>query len=825
MFMDRNYRKAFFFFVITLTALTCVWAQELPGLRVRADDGDLWHLADNPAVSAFSLMPFRMGIAYATVDAVGSPTEFDLETGTWSFAAATSLLHYQYFKAPGAETHRLGGALSADRSFALGYAYAWGSGVEGDGVSQLGLVSRPFDFLSLGITVDAVETDPLWGVGIGFRPLFFAPDLTSLLTLTADAHWEGDEFLMESVGVRLALLEMLDIRGWYDFQNRYFGIELVFSFGPSAAHASLSSLANADRVTLGHSVGIMPPGKPLPFEGNRVLVIKDIDVVTHGPEDGVSILDFFSTERRMGFQELLDMIDRATADGGIVALAIEDLPPLGSYASIQEFAQALFRFRNAGKKVYLYSGDFFYSPQFQIMASVADYIAVSPTGMVNMTGFYARGVYLKGFLDRIGVRVLNVATGKTKSAGNIFSETGMPEEVRAMLTRFGGDLQSQALDAFAAGRGDRLTLPPDEILAHGPYFSAAQAREDGIIDFLQYREEFETWVKEKTGNAAFIESYPAAPDSSWGPSLITAKVAVVHLSGNIIPDRGLPGISIGDSTVSLLKELKDDPLTAGVLLRIDSPGGSARVSDEIAHQVRELKAAGKPVIVSMGDIAASGGYYIAADSTRIFAEPGTITGSIGVVLLQFNLARTLALLDITTDPVRLTESSGTLDPLSEFRDRDIKMVEAYVNQMYDKFISVVAAGRRMDPARVRELARGQIWTGREALENGLVDELGDLQAAKAFVRRELGGRVEFRDYWPGALSGMSRIFGGGAAAFLSETFAASRPASLATLEAALEPFARVLAGILEMGSGPLYYSPEAAAHTTDGAGHDALDND
>ncbi|MBN2351027.1 MAG: S49 family peptidase [Spirochaetales bacterium] len=174
--------------------------------------------------------------------------------------------------------------------------------------------------------------------------------------------------------------------------------------------------------------------------------------------------------------------------------------------------------------------------------------------------------------------------------------------------------------------------------------------------------------------------------------------------------------------------------------------------------------AGKPVVVSMGNVAASGGYYISANATRIFAEPATITGSIGVVSVAFNFADTLAKLGIHTDGVRLSESGGTLDPFEPFRERDLDLVREQVQAMYQRFVAAVARGRKMEPAAVEAIGSGRVWTGREAVGNGLVDALGD-----------------------------------------------TRPDSIKAIDAALGPYAREVLGFIEMGVGPLYYCPYTPA--------------
>ncbi|HQO66772.1 MAG TPA: S49 family peptidase, partial [Spirochaetales bacterium] len=254
--------------------------------------------------------------------------------------------------------------------------------------------------------------------------------------------------------------------------------------------------------------------------------------------------------------------------------------------------------------------------------------------------------------------------------------------------------------------------------------------------------------------------------------------------------------SIGESAAELLAALRDDPTVAGVIMRVDSGGGSALTSDHIARQVKKLKDSGKPVVVSMAGYAASGGYYISAYADRIIAEAGTLTGSIGVTGFDINLTGTLELLGVGSGVVSAGPSGEFGNPFLPRREADGQAERGMVMYIYERFVNVVAEGRGMDRARVDELGKGQIWLGSEAVENGLVDALGGLVDAKAAMEELLGAAGRFEVYLPGTLEPGS---------ILSLLGLAKAGGASSSMLASARAFVNELA---ELGEGALYLAPE-----------------
>lgn len=833
--MQRPPLQAAVIVALILACAASARAQSLPGVRVRADDADGWHVRNNAALLAFQPYIFSLGAAYATVDASGSPISINnLPAGTFGLSVESRLAGYELTGQNGTYRDWIGAAIPLSTFGSFGYAYSWGNGVPGGRGSSLGLILRPTAFTSFGATLDTGPTAaPDFGFGVAVRPLAFDPSIGSALTLTADAHLQSGSFTLESAGAHVSLPGAFGIRGWYDFPRKTVGMEATISLGPVQQHASVDSVTNPNVWTVGETAGIPRPGRQsgLAF-GKRVLVLRNIDAIV--PSGSVPRFSrFFGNLNIISFGDLMDMVERATDDPGITAIAIENLPTFGGDAAEQELADALAAFRKAGKKVYVYADNYTDSVQFEYLASQADWISAAPTGSVNLAGRSERRLYMKDFLDRIGIQFVNLAPWKTKSAYNNFTESKMSDAERAMLKRYVGDLQKQALDAFSEGRGLRLAEPAEKALSDGPYLAAARAKNAGVIDALQYRDDFEKMVSARSNTATLITSYPAASSDAWGPGALTKSVAVVHLTGDIVPGKGSTGTSIGTDTIEMLKQLRERPSVAAILLRVDSPGGVVTVSDEIANEVKKTVAAGKPVVVSMGDYAASGGYYVSAYASRIFAEPGTITGSIGVTGLLPNISGTLSRLGIHPDGVDLSDSSDALDPTIQFRDRDLALAHGMIQSVYERFVSVVADGRKMSEDRVRQLGQGQVWTGKEAVSNGLVDSLGGLRTAESYLRSQLGPNVRFTDYYPGPGSpfGGGLLGGGlfgtgtpGGSGALVQTGAAIEAAlgkaavtqatnallgpesgSISTIMRKLAPYATQLGDLLSLGTGPLLY--------------------
>ncbi len=739
--------------------------------RFRADDGNAWHLVDNPALPA-------MGDAFSLGAAV-SPEDGRWDKGTREVLASTSLLSLDYADAPAGSVTRFGASLGLGDGWALGYR---GDHYEGSTTQNFGALWRPFNFVSTALTLDDAWGTRVWGAGFALRPLTLWRARADWLTLTGDFGWGSTK--EQRWGAKLAW-NGSDLRTWYDVDARSTGFEVTLALGASESSATTTRFGQAFRWS---------PSTPnvLP-----VILRVRLPELLSSPLPEAPFLPAASS-----LPALLTLLDRAARDPLVAAVAFENPPSAGGLAGAEELAAAVKRLRAAGKKVYVQADGYYDSLGFQGWISSANRVSLDATGALFVTAGQSRRLYFKDFLDKIGVRFVNLAPWDTKSANNPLVFSSMPDGERAMLTRYLTDRDALAADALTQGRSDRLKGQARDIVGDGPYLSAKQALNAGLVDALENRTDFEEFLKKAHPGTSVVDSLPE-PRPSWGPA-VSRRVAVVHLSGDILPGAGQAGLTIGRAAAEAVARLREDPSVSALILRVDSPGGAVQPSDELAAEVKRTVAAGKPVVVVMGNVAASGGYYISAPASRIFAEPGTLTGSIGVTAALIAAPKALEMLGIKADGVDMAHSSSFIDWTREPTPEQLKKWNSWILETYDRFLDVVAEGRHLDKDKLEPLARGQIYTGREALALGLVDELGGQTEARAWLEKRLHGPVTLTDVIPGENSFFGRL----AAPLVSSMVSASESPTLKlaqSLDRWSAPWAEAVTGIAERGGGPLVW--------------------
>ena len=446
---------------------------------------------------------------------------------------------------------------------------------------------------------------------------------------------------------------------------------------------------------------------------------------------------------------LVERIDKAAQDARVKALVLQiDSPALGR-ARADEIRAAIARVRVAGKPVaaHLIGG----SPETYGIALGCDSIAMPPAATLEITGVRAEMMFFKTMLDRLGVKAEILQVGEFKGAGEPLTRDSMSPQLRAQYEAFIGDLFEMLVTRVAEGR--KLPVEKVQELIDVGVFTPDQARAAGLIDAVAYEDE----VIDAVAKRARLEEPKVVRDyaerkmdddfSGLGglvklvemlsgqkqdrPAGKGKRIAIVHLTGEIREGKGkddlLGGATAGSETViKAVREAARDEAVAAIVLRIDSPGGSALASDLIW---REVKQAGKPVVASLSDIAASGGYYVAVAADRIVAAPGTLTGSIGVVGGKVAVGPGLEKAGIHTDVVSKGRNAGWLSMNEPFTDSERAAFLATMKDVYRLFTAKVAAGRKLDVEKVAALAEGRVFTGRMAKEAGLVDRLGTLDDA------------------------------------------------------------------------------------------------
>lgn len=455
------------------------------------------------------------------------------------------------------------------------------------------------------------------------------------------------------------------------------------------------------------------------------------------------------TERETLLRDLIEAVRHAKDDKRIalIVLATDALAGAG-ITKTADVAAELAAFRATGRKV-IAVGDTFSQDQY-LLAAQADEIWMHPLGAVELSGYAAYRNYYAGALEKLRVDLHVFRAGTFKSAFEFLERNGMSDADRLAT----GELLREVWGKFTALVAERRHLPPgavdhyanriDSILEHQAGDTAAAALEYGFVDELKSHAAVDAALKELVGedsdgnvNSVGFHDYLAAvrPSSEPVGERDRPQIGVIVASGMIL-DGEQPAGTIGSETlVRLIDRASDDDQVAALVLRIDSPGGSAFASEIIREALLEFRASGKPLVVSMGSVAASGGYWIAAPADEIWAAPTTLTGSIGVLSAFPSFPRALDELGIHNDGVATTSSAGGLDPSRELSGQMRKVMELVNARTYRRFIEIVADGRGLSVDEVARLAEGRVWTGEQASANGLVDHLGNLDDAIAAAAR------------------------------------------------------------------------------------------
>lgn len=442
---------------------------------------------------------------------------------------------------------------------------------------------------------------------------------------------------------------------------------------------------------------------------------------------------------------MLQRLERARLAGERSVLVIDARGTKAGWASLHELREALVRVRDAGGHVFAYLEGA--SLKDYYVASVAEKVFAHPAGSLDTHGISSTSLYLKGALDKVGVRAEVVKVDEYKSAGERFDRTGPSDADREQRTEIQRDVFAQVLHDVAKARG--LSLADVRGRFDEAPLGPHAAVEQGLVDEVVFRDELLDAIGETIGaDVEFAAIGDTTPREHWAKDPYVAVVlvedAIVDGSSRSIPFFGL-GFAGGDTIAKTLRELRDDRYCRGVVLRVNSPGGSALASDVIWREVSLSAKAyaddpkfAAPIVVSMGDVAASGGYYVATGAPTVLADPMTITGSIGVISVHFDVSGLLERLGITTWNLKEGKNADIGSPFSPYTDDQRARVEASIRRTYDLFRERVAEGRKLTVEKVDELGRGHVYSGTDAKALGLVDEMGGLHEAIAMVREQAG---------------------------------------------------------------------------------------
>ena len=492
------------------------------------------------------------------------------------------------------------------------------------------------------------------------------------------------------------------------------------------------------------------------IEDKSVLVF-DLSTQVRDSKPAANLAQAFSGEDReiMTLRRVLQSIEKATKDDRIVALFLDGRKgssPNG-YATMEEVRNALEEFRAAGKKIIAY--DVTLSEREYYLSSLADEVIVNPMGTMELNGLSSQQMFFQGALDKYGVGVQVIRVGDFKSAVEPYIRNNLSPENRQQTEALLKDLWGKFLNTVASSR----TLEPKKLQALAEtkgYLEPHEAKKAGLIDRIGYYDNAATKLRELTEEEEEDKSFrqidlKTYADYTIAPTEISAsaaqKIAVVYAEGAIVGGRGSIETIGSDRFAEEIRELRKDDSVKAIVLRVNSPGGSATASEVILREILLTKKK-KPVIVSMGNIAASGGYWIAAGADYIFAEENTVTGSIGVFGLLSNIQEIASENGVTWDVVKTGKFADISSNVRPKTEAELEIYQQSVDKTYRLFLNKVARYRDLPLEQVREIAKGRIWSGKAANKIGLVDRIGGLESAIAYAAKkaELGNSWQLEEY-------------------------------------------------------------------------------
>ncbi|MEL6460009.1 MAG: signal peptide peptidase SppA [Cyanobacteria bacterium J06621_15] len=506
-------------------------------------------------------------------------------------------------------------------------------------------------------------------------------------------------------------------------------------------------------------------------EDSSMLVFDLSTQISDGkPDSGLVLQQALAGDykKQMTLRSVLDALDKARTDKRIVGVYLDarDSSGAGSsgFATLKEIRKALRKFRDSGKKVIAYGVG--WGEKEYYLSSVADEVIVNPYGGMEINGLSSQPMFLTGALEKFGVGMQIVRVGKFKGAVEPLILKQLSPENREQIQKLLDDVWGEWRGTV--GKSRKMTPQQIQTIADSKgILEADEAKTNRLVDKVAYFDEVVTELKkltktkdkEKSFKQIDLDEYATLANRNLSKRNSENKIAVVYAEGTIVNGDGESEQVGGNRFARIFRRLRQDKDVKAVVLRVNSPGGSATASEIIQREVRLTRDV-KPVVVSMGDSAASGGYWIAVDSNRIFAEPNTITGSIGVFGRIPNFQKLANDNGITWDSVKTGEYADIGTSTRPQTDAELAIFQSSVNRIYSKFLDKVAKGRNLPQAKVAEIAQGRVWSGKAAKDIGLVDEIGGLNAAVEYAATEakLGDKWELQEY-PRASSFSERFFG------------------------------------------------------------------
>jgi protease-4 len=488
--------------------------------------------------------------------------------------------------------------------------------------------------------------------------------------------------------------------------------------------------------------------KPVDIKDKSLLIMKfEEKIVERSDKNPLNEFDLpgFAGTRQLGLDDILDAINKASTDDHIRGIYLNPSVIHAGMGTVEEIRNALIDFKKSGKFIYAYGEAL--TQKAYYLVSVADKIILNPKGMLEFQGISAQHNFFKNALEKLGVEIQVVRHGKFKAAVEPFIMEEMSPENRIQTQTYISSIWNQMITGISASRGlgvDELNSMADSVIT---FRKAEVLKEKGLVDTLMYKDEVINDLKEMTSimekndlRVVDVRKYARIPRKTDGKGLARDKIAVIYANGDIdmVGDEGGQNSVNSEELSKTIREARRDSSIKAIVLRINSPGGSAYGAEVIWREVK-LAAEAKPVIASMGDVAASGGYYIAAPADTIMADRTTITGSIGIFAVIPNAQKLLNdKLGITQDVVNTNEHADILSLTRKMTRFEQTMLQQYIEDGYNTFVGRVAEGRRLTKEQVDEIGQGRVWASENAMNNGLIDLYGGVNDAVKLAAEKAG---------------------------------------------------------------------------------------
>ena len=661
---------------------------------------------------------------------------FYMRKGAIGFGAISNKLQNSY------NSYILASGLPIGKNLYIGSAYRWFSKIKRTSEWNIGLLFRPKNILSLGITGIGINSpdgfSPQYNLGIGIRPFG-----GNRFTISLDGQLINREGLHITDSLNLTL------------QSAYEPIDGIVFKG----HYSKESFGLGIALNLAHfrTEGYSSFGENNKFESSEVLTSFSVDryrtilkakkkfwvkLVLAGSIEEEDRPTLFFRKPKTILRDILSIIDKLGNDDDVTGIYLVLNSPKCGFAKLQEIRKSLEEFKKQNKKIYCYA-DIMGNKDYYL-ATVADSIFMNPSGELNLTGLVSEIPFFKGTLNKIGIDAELEHIGKYKSASDIFTQDSMTPAHKEVTNAILDDLYKQFTEAIAQSR--KITNSQiKQLIDSGPY-TAKEAVKNNLIDKLVYKDEMMERFKKIKTLAVPIAVYKNRKEYvyDWRP-VPDKSIAIIYATGNIVVGKStknfLSGNLMGSETiVNAIRAARQDKNVKAIILRIDSGGGSGLASDMIWREVKRTTegARRKPFIVSMSDVAGSGGYYIACAADIILADEGTITGSIGVLGGKFSYERLLKKIGMRFETTKRGKNADMYLQTKSFTKEQREKLKKDILEFYQDFIKKVAEGRGLSTAKVDSIGKGRIWTGDQAKSIRLIDEIGGLKEAIMVAKQKAG---------------------------------------------------------------------------------------